>query len=201
MLKIDNISLSYGSKCIFSEFSFKSKNNGLVLIKGDSGKGKTTLLEAVFGLKKPNKGKILINNIDIYKLNYFKLNNLKKETIAYLSPEFYFINKLSLEDNLTLLDVSKPKFLEFAKYFNLDIPNLEEYVDNLSSGEKAKAVLIVSLLKKYKIYLFDEIYGSLDRSSKEKLKDILIKLKQESLILLATQDDYFQEISDEVIEL
>ena len=100
-----------------------------------------------------------------------------------------------------MLDIDFNEFIKKTNDLNLVIDNFDIKVSKLSSGEKAKAAISCALIKNYKVYLFDEIYGSLDLNSKERLKKILITLKKNSLILLAAQDDLFIDISDEVVNL
>lgn len=100
-----------------------------------------------------------------------------------------------------MLDIDFNEFIKRTNDLALVIDNFDIKASKLSSGEKAKAAISCALIKNYKVYLFDEIYGSLDQNSKERLKKILINLKKNSLILLASQDDLFIDISDEVVNL
>lgn len=201
MLEITNLGLKYKKKIIFNDFSLKTNTTGLVLIKGNSGRGKSTLFYAIYGIKKPFKGTIKVCDFDINKISKFKLNKLKNKIITYVAPEFYFIDELSIKENLILLDIDFNEFVKRTNDLDLVIDNFDIKASKLSSGEKAKAAISCALIKNYKVYLFDEIYGSLDLNSKERLKKILITLKKNSLILLAAQDDLFIDISDEVVNL
>ena len=201
MLEITNLGLKYKKKIIFNDFSLKTNTTGLVLIKGNSGRGKSTLFYAIYGIKKPSKGTIKVCDFDINKISKFKLNKLKNKIITYVAPEFYFIDELSIKENLILLDIDFNEFIKKTSDLALVIDNFDIKASKLSSGEKAKAAISCALIKNYKVYLFDEIYGSLDLNSKERLKKIIINLMKNSLILLAAQDDLFIDISDEVVNL
>lgn len=201
MLEIRNICLNYKKKIVLNNFSLKASQPGIILIKGDSGKGKSTLLYSIYGIKTPKKGEIYIFGKKVNNLNVFKLNNLKKDIITYVAPELNLINELTLEENLNLLDINLNQFIQLSEIFNLKFNDFNLKVNCMSSGERTKGALIIAILKHYKIYLFDEIYGSLDEMSKKILKDLLKGLKKDSLILLATQDDTFEDIADQVIVL
>ena len=66
--KLLNISKKYQNQTVLDDISFSLPRNGLIMIKGKSGCGKSTLLNIIFGIVKPDKGKILINNKNITKL-------------------------------------------------------------------------------------------------------------------------------------
>ena len=66
--KLLNISKKYQNQIVLDDISFSLPQNGLIIIKGKSGCGKSTLLNIIFGIVKPDKGKILINDKNITKL-------------------------------------------------------------------------------------------------------------------------------------
>ena len=138
MLEVNSIYLFRNKKQIFSNFSLKLKKREIIFLFGENGVGKTTLLDIISGLIRPNKGFVKIYNKEIEEIG-----TLKKNYLLYLSHKNSIKEGLSVEENirvwLSLLEISvkNEDFYEKLKIFNLNEVR-GNLVKNLSHGQKKK---------------------------------------------------------------
>ena len=138
MLEVNSIYLFRNKKQIFSNFSLKLKKREIIFLLGENGVGKTTLLDIISGLIRPNKGFVKIYNKEIEEIG-----TLKKNYLLYLSHKNSIKEGLSVEENirvwLSLLEISvkNEDFYEKLKIFNLNEVR-GSLVKNLSHGQKKK---------------------------------------------------------------
>ncbi len=198
LISINNISKKYDQNVVLNNYSYLFKENGLYLLFGFSGCGKTTFLNILSGATSFDKGSINIgNNIFNNKVN----DNFAINHVAYITQNNHFINYLTIYDNLLLvLDKKENKEIidKYLKQLNiLDVKN--KYPNQISGGEAERVSLIIAILKNYKIILLDEPTSSLDPKGCEKVLDLLNELKKDRLIICATHDEKLKNIADEII--
>ena len=167
MLKVENISKSYGSLDVIKNISFSIQPGEIVGLLGPNGAGKTTLINILLGLLAPNSGHIQIFNKEFPK---HKSSVLVRMNFAASYVELP--GNLSLKENLLtyalLYEIPYPeKIVEIA----LDDFALQKFKNRktgtLSSGEKARANLAKALINSPKLLLLDEPTASLDPSSSQ----------------------------------
>ena len=84
-IKLENISKKYGDKVIFKDYDLHIEKGEFVAIMGESGRGKTTLLNLIAGLDTPDEGKVIINDIDdCYRNKKIKMNLYRKTILSYI---------------------------------------------------------------------------------------------------------------------
>lgn len=192
MLKIDNLTFSYGVVTVFDNASFQVNQNELTVIMGTSGSGKSTLMDIIY-LKYPvyfdyyyNGNKVLQND------------NQLKNNIYYLNQDLVFPEDLTVKQQWDLLqkiysqDILLDKYVEELKL--KEILNL--YPKQLSGGERLRVALINALICQPDILLLDEPTASLNNELSMKLIDILQEYKKNHHVIVATHDDNFIEVSD-----
>lgn len=184
-LNINSINLKRNNKILLDNFNLKIKEAQTVILSGDNGSGKTSLLEAICG----------IINTSIGKINLFHKSKLVKHHnnyIFYLGHQNALKNELSVYENLSLWSnlssilASKNLIEEKLKYFEIEnIKNIE--IKRLSLGQKRKVALTKLLLTKCKIWLLDEPMNGLDPKSEEKLFELInIHQKNKGITLLSS---------------
>ena len=135
MLKITNLSFSFDKKNILEDFSLELKKGEILAVMGSSGYGKTTLLELIAGLYKPQKGEIV---------NTF-------EKIAYAFQEPRLFPWLTVRENLLAVMDEKNENAEKTVLNTLELVGLSDSVDKypeeLSGGMKSRASLWMNLLQ------------------------------------------------------
>jgi ABC-type bacteriocin/lantibiotic exporter with double-glycine peptidase domain len=198
-LNIKNVSFFYknSSTKILDNVNFNINKGECILILGENGSGKSTFLNIISGLVKPNVGEILIdNNINIYenKSNWFK-------EINYVQQDIFLLKK-TIKENIILGNVNNFDFLKFDKInklllldqaFGVLNNKLETIVGvegiNLSGGQKQIISIARALYKNGDIFLFDEPSSALDSYYQKILAKIIEFLKNNNkTIIIITHD-------------
>lgn len=203
MIEIKNINKNFGSKDIFKDYSLKINDGDFILITGHSGCGKTTLLNMIGSIEKPNSGDILVDGQSIYDKKY-QLKYLR-EKVGFLFQNFALADGDTVISNFKLVkkacrtDMSYEQALSFV---NLNDDVLKQKVYTLSGGEQQRVAIARLLIKKCDIILADEPTASLDRKNACDIFDLLTELnKKGKTIIVASHDMSFKKYVGRVIEL
>lgn len=203
---LKHLSFSYGNKKVLKNLNLKIQSNKITAIIGENGSGKTTLLDLLLKLKKPTKGSIILDGVDIQTIDDESyLNN-----ISVLNQETYLFN-LSIKDNFNLACKDKKRqecicMLTGVDEFISSLPRgentiLNESTTNISGGQKRLISLTRTLLKDSKILILDEITSSLDKEITNNVINILKYLKNDHTIILVTHKKELMKIADDIIDL
>lgn len=204
---VDKICKKYGQKNIFDNFSLTINDGEMVAIMGESGKGKTTLLNIIGLIDCPDSGNIVINGM---KNPWKKENdriNLFRYTIGYLFQNYALIDNETVNKNLDIaLEYIKDNDKKLKKVQALKRVGLEDKINNkifeLSGGEQQRVSIARLLLKKNNIILADEPTGALDDLNKDKIISLLRDLNKEGkTILIVTHDKKVANKCDRIINL
>ena len=182
-LIFENVSLCTGDKVILENESFNITYNNIVILKGQIGSGKSTILKAVAGLQKLKQG-------NIYSYNK---NNEKAEAVyIHSQPELNFLTGY-IKDELKLLGITD--YSPFEKYLN-------KSVYELSGGAFKKISLLMALhISNGRIILSDEPLDMLDDIEAESLSKVIIEYSKKTPFIIATHDKHFDDYADVLINL
>lgn len=207
LIKLDKISKSYGSKNIFTDFSFEVGKNEKILIMGPSGAGKSTLLNILGTLEKVDQGETVHFSNKNIRPQSKKSIILLREKISYLFQNYALIDNETVEKNLKLaLKFAKDKDKEKIIEESLEKVGLKGYKDrmvySLSGGEQQRVALSRLLIKPSEIILADEPTGNLDFENAQIVLSILeeLYLKGKSIVMVS-HDMRFAKNFDRVIRL
>lgn len=167
------------------EYSFEK---GVLVIQGESGAGKTTVLNCISGLKKPDQGKISIEEELVFDegLNI----PVKKRQIGYLFQNYALFPNMTIEKNVIYGMKNKREYrnrtrrkalLEYADYVmeSFGITHLKKrYPHNISGGEKQRVALARAIVTKPKLLLLDEPFSALDIKTKETVYEEFVSFKE-----------------------
>jgi ABC-type bacteriocin/lantibiotic exporter with double-glycine peptidase domain len=170
---------------IIKNLNLKIKNGEKIFINGDSGVGKTTLINLICGLLKPTKGIILFNK---QRINNYKIT---RDNISLISQNFNILN-LSIKSNIILNQpYNKKKFNDALIISGLQriniMKNNQTVGENgikLSGGQRQRLLLARALYRDRQILIFDEGLNALEKVSKEKILRHLQNLKNKIIIYL-----------------
>lgn len=167
-ITFDNVSLSYKNGTeVFKNISFTMSKGDAIIIKGENGSGKSSVLKMIAGLISPTGGEIRYNETSFFDINRQSLY----KHICYLNQEELLLNE-TLEDYLSIIshkEVSRSEYNNYSSMVNLS----REYgiiTDNgkkLSGGEKKKTIIMKLLARKndVSVILLDETEAGLDKKS------------------------------------
>ncbi|ABN70643.1 ABC transporter related [Staphylothermus marinus F1] len=152
---------------------------GLNLVVGSNGSGKTTLLKMIAGFAWPNNGSI---EIIVDGLKYSPREAMK--LIGYVAEDVIFPN-IKVRELLESFTLDKQVLRELVDELKLT-DHLDKKYMELSAGLRKRVQIIIALLKKPKILLLDEPFSNLDILIIPVVKDILQKLKHETIIVVTS---------------
>jgi putative ABC transport system ATP-binding protein len=182
---------------VLKGISLKIKESEMVSIMGPSGSGKSTILNMLGALDRPTKGKVIIDGVDISKLDDNGLAELRREKIGYIFQFFYLISSLTALKNVELpmtLEGISPEKKEKRAMELLKMVGLEHRINHrpsqMSGGESQRVAIARALANNPKIILADEPTGNLDSKSGKEIMDILLKLNRERgvTLIIVTHD-------------
>lgn len=209
IIEVHNISKSYEEKTIFQNLSFDIKEGDFVAIIGESGKGKSTLLNILGLLEEADSGDLLFEGEEYPVINSLKANKMLREKIGYLFQNFALIDDQTVNHNLQIAlkycrltkKEKTEKVEEALEQVGLqDMLNTKIY--KLSGGEQQRVALARIILKPSKLILADEPTGSLDQKNSNIIMDILKKLNEQGkTIVIVTHDLYIADRCKTVISL
>ena len=200
MIEFKNVSKRY-DRILFKDFNFKFEDKGFYLIKGNSGSGKSTILNMISGLDKDYEGDILFDNHSLKGFSNLKLARLRMDDIGFIFQSFNLFENDTVSNNILItlntLDISKKekdyKLYEILNRLGL-IKLKDTLVSKLSGGEKQRVALARSLVKSPKVLLADEPTGALDFKNSKKIFKILKSISQDILVIVVTHDEYFSNL-------
>lgn len=212
MLELKYVSKKYKkTNQILKNINISFPENGMYLIVGPSGVGKSTLLNIIGGMDYPTSGKIFFDNIEITKRN---IDAYRNSYIGFLFQDFNLIASLSLKENLHLafdLCNKKPTDNEISELLRLvglpdNSSSIEEFLQKkpyeLSVGQMQRFSIARALIKDPKILLLDEPTSSLDEKNANIIFKLLKELSKSKLVIISSHNKaLFEEESDQVINI
>ena len=193
---IKDLSFSFNKLSIIESFSLEAKKKEIVLIKGRSGQGKSSLLNVISGLKKPDSGTIICNDVVFNSENIFL--EPEKRNLGYVFQDFALFPHINAESNIKYAIPANDLNL-FDKVVNaLNLNNhLQKMPYELSGGQQQRVAIARSLLRRPSLLLLDEPFSNLDQDNKtcaqELIMTIINKLEIPCLLVsheLSTSDAF-----------
>lgn len=210
MIKLQNLSKNYGKRRIFSSFSYNFPKTGIVAIVGESGTGKSTLLNIIAGLDFDYGGKAFILGKDLSKFNSDDLCDYRLKNIGYIFQSFNLLNLDTVENNILMpLDalssvnkkVKKRRVEDTLNLVNLS-KHKKHHINKLSGGEKQRVAIARAIVNNPKIILCDEPTGALDEKNGCEVFELLNKISSNSLVVVATHDlESISKIANVILEI
>ena len=199
MIKIDNISFSYGSVPCLEKITLHLEEGKIYGLLGENGVGKTTLLTLLCGLKKVQEGCIEVDGFEPYKRNPVFLSEqfyLPDEVWAPNSSAFSFAK----EKGVFWPDFSLDKFKEIMDIFEM---NCAQKMNAMSAGQLKKTWISFALACSTKYLYLDEPTNGLDIPSKAQFRKALMTYtREDSVIVISThQVKDLENIIDPIIIL
>ena len=189
-LELIGLNKSFSGKKIIVDLSYRFPEKGLVLLKADSGVGKTTLLRMIAGLERPDSGQIA---------------GIDDGGVAYAFQEYRLFPNVSALQNICIASFGKctaeDEKLAQALLERLRFGNKEHALtpDELSGGMKQRINLARAFLKKSSVLLLDEPFKELDGELITSVTELIREQAEKRLVILVTHQSKIS--SDHVLEL
>jgi len=166
MIKTESLKFSYDGKKYFDFPDINLDSGENLLIIGNSGIGKTTLLHLLAGILKPKSGSINVSGIEISKFSDTELDKFRGDNIGIVFQRPHFIYSLTINENLKLAQYLSPSKTSGDAEKILESLNIndkyQQKPNQLSEGEKQRASIALALINSPNLILADEPTSSLD---------------------------------------
>jgi putative ABC transport system ATP-binding protein len=199
-----------GGKLLFDGLNLSLGAGEFVAIKGESGVGKSTLLNMIAGLDLADAGSIAIDGTVLDGLDDDARTALRRDTIGFVFQAFHILPHLTLKQNialpLVLQHVGTAEATERASVMLAAVGmegRGEDYPRALSGGELQRVAIARALVHRPRLILADEPTGNLDPDTAMRILDLFAKEVRESgaATLLVTHSDVAASVADRTLKL
>jgi lipoprotein-releasing system ATP-binding protein len=208
MLKATGIQKAYGDLSILKGVDLTVASGEVISIVGSSGAGKTTLLHILGTLDRPDKGELIIDGVNPFKLSSKALADFRNKSIGFifqfhqLLPEFSAIENAMLP---ALIGGKNKKEAEERAHFLFEKLNIAHRVSHkpseLSGGEQQRVAVCRSLMNQPAVIFADEPSGNLDTKNATELHELFFQLREEfkQTFVIVTHNESFAKMADRTL--
>jgi len=209
MIIVENVTKKYGHTKVLDDISFEIDGGDFVSIVGPSGAGKTTVIHALMGATDISNGKIIMDGVDISKLNPAEVQKYRKR-IGIVFQDYKLLPQKTVFENVSFaLEVNgyDKSFINHRTTEVLRLTGLEEqrnhFPRQLSGGERQRTAMARALVHAPDLLLADEPTGNLDPNTAMAIAKLLVKINEGgTTVILATHNkDVVNSIKKRVIAL
>ena len=177
LLSIDGLAKRYGDSTVFEGVSLRVEAGEFVALLGESGVGKSTLLNAIAGLDSVDAGRVLLDGDDVTALPERALALLRRAKLGFVFQAFHVLPHLSVADNvaLPLLLLGRPDPARVQSVLAaVGLAGLGERLpQQLSGGQLQRVAIARAVVHRPRLILADEPTGNLDPGTAERVMDVL----------------------------
>ncbi len=206
-LVVSNLSKHYGDVPVFANVSLKVSDGEFVAIVGESGVGKSTLLNCLAGLDQWDSGSVVLDQLDLSQLNDDQLARLRREKIGFVFQAFHVLPHLDVAQNVALPLMLLGQHDDARVQAMLAAVGLEglgaRLPQQLSGGQLQRVAIARALVHRPKLLLADEPTGNLDPSTAARVMNALIEQarQQHAALVLVTHSQAAATRADRVLRL
>ena len=210
MIKTESITKSYSTLQVLKGIDIDIPKGQIVSIVGASGAGKTTFLQIIGTLSKPDAGRVWINGVDVHGLRERELARFRNQHIGFvfqfhhLLPEFNALENVCIPALINKQSKKKAeaKAAEILTFLGLQ-DRLDHKPDELSGGEQQRVAVARALINDPLVIFADEPSGNLDSKNKQELHNLFFSLRDKfnQTFVIVTHDMGLAEMSDRMIHM
>ncbi len=207
ILTVENLSRAFGGIKANEDISFEAEKGKVLGVIGPNGAGKSTLFDLITGYTKPDNGKILFENKNIFGLKPDKISNLGiGRTFQKLKPfadqtllENVMIGAFVKENNIKK---ARDNALEIIEFVDL-IEKRHHFARELSTGQRKRLEMARAMAIKPKLLLMDEVTGGVDQKTIPGLVELIKKMRNLGVTIITIEHNIniIMEISDNILAL
>ena len=198
-LKLEDVCKSYDSVLdgppvrVLDGITLAIQQGESAAISGPSGSGKSTLLNIIGTLDRPTRGRVLLRDSDLAKLNELQLAAVRNRQIGFIFQAHHLLPQCTVLENVLVPTLAAAESAQRASAPErarrlLDRVGLGGRIDHrpgqLSGGERQRVAVVRALINQPELLLADEPTGALDRAAAEDLARLLIELNREEGVTL-----------------
>lgn len=215
---LEHISKSYYHKKneieIIQDFNHIFKSGNLYLIKGESGKGKTTLLTMIALLQSQDRGEIFFDDVPITHLSSNKKAKIRREKIGIIFQDYNLFNELTVLDNVMMAEMlcskepsKKAASIEKRAKDCIELLGLTKRMEIptkfLSGGEQQRTSIARAIIKNPALLVCDEPVSNLDPSNTSHIVEFMDDFchQKDGIAIISSHEQSFDTYADEVILL
>lgn len=188
--------------------SFSVEKGQFVAVVGASGSGKSTLMHLIGGVDRPTSGSVVVDGVEIFKLNESELAIFRRRKIGIIYQFYNLIPTLNVQENIMLpclLDNRKPDPDKLRTILEtIGLTDRAKHLPNeLSGGQQQRVAVGRALINNPALILADEPTGNLDSKSSREVIDLLKRSNQQynQTLLVITHDEKIARQADRVITI
>jgi len=209
MIRAENVSHFFreGEAAVLREVSLEIKKKDFIVVEGESGTGKTTLLQIMSGLLAPSAGKVFFDEKDLSSFGAQEMSRFRNKKIAFVFQEFFLIPNLTVEENvqIPLLFSKEKREVNVDEVLDsvgiLDIK--KSLLTDISGGQKQRVAISRALINSPEIIFADEPTGNLDRNNASEILKLFLDLNQNKDIafFIATHDNKISQAAKKLLTI
>lgn len=205
MIQATGIGKAFGTLQVLKSIDFSAEKAEVVSIMGASGAGKSTLLQILGTLSSPDCGSLVIDGIDVLKLDSRKLAEFRNRKIGFVFQFHHLLPEFTALENVMIpafiAGRSKKEAETAAKALLTDLGLSERFThkpSELSGGEQQRVAIARALINNPAVLFADEPSGNLDSKTKEELHKLFFSLRDKygQTIVIVTHDPDLARMCD-----
>ena len=208
MIKVKDIVKSYGAGenrfQVLKDISLDIEDKDFVVILGASGSGKSTFLNVISGLERPDSGKVFYDGKEITALSDSEVTLFRRENVGFIFQQYYLLPNMNVDKNVKMgADLTDNKdYKTVIEAVGLG-EKLHKYPSNLSGGEQQRVSIARALAKRPRVLFLDEPTGALDEQTGRQVLDYICRLQKEYdfTIVMVTHNLNIAEMADTIIKM
>ncbi len=196
MIKFSNVTKKYRHHYeAIKDMTFEIESGEMVFLTGHSGAGKSTILKLIAALERPSYGKIMVNNIDLFRLKYRQIPAFRSD-VGIVLQDPHLISERTIFENVALpLIIEGMGVNEIGKRVRAALDKVgllskeDMFPEELSTGEQQRIGLARAVVKKPLLLLADEPTGNLDPDLSKEIMSLFKEFNAVgTTVLIATHD-------------
>lgn len=205
MIQAYGIEKSFGSLKVLKGIDFQVANAEVISIMGASGAGKSTLLQILGTLSTPDKGRLMIDGVDVFSLSSKELSGFRNRKIGFVFQFHHLLPEFTALENVMIPAFIAGRSKKDAESDALSLLaelGLKDRVSHkpseLSGGEQQRVAIARALINRPAVLFADEPSGNLDTKTKEELHRLFFELREKfgQTIIIVTHDPELAAMCD-----